>query len=308
MLQIYLIAKKISLKKIINFLKVQVSKLIIRYLGKFCKFGKPWSVSIEPVNFCNLKCKACPSGKNQLLRKKSKMSLIDFKNHIDEIKDTTLNLFLYFQGEPFLNQDCIEMIKYANQNKIFTCTSTNAQLIDKILAKQIVESKLDKIIISLDGFDQESYQKYRVSGQFSKVIEAINYINFFKKELKQRTPYLEIQCLITKYNEDNFDFFKSLEANKITFKTMQFSPENLLEDYQEFAPKNPRFNRYQRIGDRVEIKKKMKFCNRILDSMVISVDGKRALCCYDKDCEHFDKQKQIALNKTSLSICHNCAG
>lgn len=308
MLQIYLIAKKISLKKIINFLKVQVSKLIIRYLGRYCNFGKPWSVSIEPVNFCNLKCKACPSGKNQLLRKKDKMSLIDFKNHVDKIKDTTLNLFLYFQGEPFLNEDCIEMIKYANANKIFTCTSTNAQLIDKNLAQKIVESKLDKIIISLDGFDQESYQKYRVSGQFSKVIDAIDYINFYKKELKSLTPYLEIQCLITNYNEKNFDFFKSLKANKITFKTMQFSPENLLADYKEFAPKNPKFNRYKIIDNRVEIKKKIRFCSRILDSMVISVDGKRALCCYDKDCEHFNKLELIAKKKTSLLICQNCAG
>ena len=49
-----------------------------------------------------------------------------FKRTIDELHDTLLYLIFYFQGEPYLHPDFLELVRYAADRKIYTATSTNA--------------------------------------------------------------------------------------------------------------------------------------------------------------------------------------
>ena len=48
------------------------------------------------------------------------------KKTIDDIYKDILYLIFYFQGEPYLNPQFLEMVKYANRKGIYTATSTNA--------------------------------------------------------------------------------------------------------------------------------------------------------------------------------------
>jgi len=66
--------------------------------------------------------------------------------------------YFYFQGEPLINKNLANLINYAHKAKIFTSTSTNAQLLNSDKAREIVLSGLDKLIISIDGSTQEVYE------------------------------------------------------------------------------------------------------------------------------------------------------
>src|SRR5690606_23911827 len=119
-----------------------------------------------------LRCPECPSGLRAFSRKQGNLKKDFFKKTIDQLYKKTFYLTFYFQGEPFINPDFLEMVKYANDKKIYTATSTNAHFLNDENAKRTVESGLDRLIISIDGTTQEVYENYRRGGKLEKVLEG----------------------------------------------------------------------------------------------------------------------------------------
>src|SRR5690349_24821473 len=95
-----------------------------------------------------------------------------FSKTIDQLHKDLFYLVFYFQGEPYLNPDFLDMVKYASKKKIYTATSTNAHYLDDNNAKRTIESGLDRLIISIDGTTQDVYKQYRVGGTLEKGIEG----------------------------------------------------------------------------------------------------------------------------------------
>ena len=83
-----------------------------------------------------------------------------FERTIDQLKDTLTYLTFYFQGEPYLNPDFLNMVNYASKKGMYTATSTNAHYLTDDNARKTVESGLDRLIISIDGTTQDVYQQY----------------------------------------------------------------------------------------------------------------------------------------------------
>ena len=107
-------------------------------------------------------------------REKGMMSLDLFKRTIDEMGRYLVRLHLYNWGEPLLNKDVYEMIGYAHKHHIVTCVSTNFTVFSEAAAEKMIASGLDEIILSVDGASQETYEKYRIGGDFNKVVENIS--------------------------------------------------------------------------------------------------------------------------------------
>lgn len=114
-------------------------------------------------------------------------------------------LTFYFQGEPYLHPQFLELVQYAASKKIYTATSTNAHYLSEEMARCMIESGLDRIIISIDGTSQETYEAYRVGGKLDKVIEGARNIVRLKKELKSITPFVVFQFLVVKPNEHQIE-------------------------------------------------------------------------------------------------------
>ena len=132
-----------------------------------------------------------------------------FTETIDDIHKELLYLIFYFQGEPYLNPDFLEMVKYASSKGIYTATSTNAHYLNDEAARKTVESGLDRLIISIDGTTQDVYQQYRVGGNLEKVLEGAKNIVKWKKELNSKTPFVFFQFLVVKPNEHQIEDIKT---------------------------------------------------------------------------------------------------
>ena len=152
---------KLTLRRFFNGIKVLSSFYISRLLNKPVQWGYPVSVSFEPTTSCNLRCPECPSGLRQFTRPTGMLQKDFFRDTIDDIYRELLYLIFYFQGEPYLNPDFLEMVKYASSKGIYTATSTNAHYLNDGNAKRTVESGLDRLIISIDGTTQDVYKQYR---------------------------------------------------------------------------------------------------------------------------------------------------
>lgn len=250
-------------------------------------WGMPISYSIEPTNHCNLKCPECPSGLGTLTRQLGLLKTDDFKKWIDEIKETGFYIQLFFQGEPYINKNLPEMIKYAQENKIYVSISTNGHFINENNVDKILEFAPDKLIYSVDGLDEQTYQNYRVGGTFAQVDSALRALIRRKKELKKKKPFLEFQFIVMKQNEHQLgtvkQYCRDVGVDKLVFKTMQISS---YENAIKFLPKNKKFRRYIVDNNSFRIKAKIKnHCFALWRTSVITWDGKIVPCCFDKDAE-----------------------
>ena len=167
------VLSSISARKAVNASKVLSSYYSSRMRGKAAIRGLPISMSVEPTTACNLGCPECPSGLKNFTRPTGNLDPKLFENLIGNVKEHLTYLTMYFQGEPYINPHFNEMIGIASQEGIYTATSTNGHFLNRESAIETVKSGLGRLIISIDGIDQESYQKYRVNGQLSKVLEGV---------------------------------------------------------------------------------------------------------------------------------------
>ena len=139
-----------------NGMKVLSSYYISKWFKKPVQWGFPISISFEPTTSCNLRCPECPSGLRAFTRPTGMLQKDFFTDTIDQLSKELMYLVFYFQGEPYLNPQFLDMVKYASAKKIYTATSTNAHYLTDAVAKKTVESGLDRLIISIDGTTQET--------------------------------------------------------------------------------------------------------------------------------------------------------
>ena len=317
-----------SFSRFLNLIALYTSYVYSLFSNKPIHKGEPWSLSVETGTSCNLSCLECPSGQNQFSRPTGYMSFSDFKTIISKQKKYLIWLILYFQGEPFLNKDFFKMIAYANAQKIITTTSTNGHFLKPENAEKTVKSGLKKIIISLDGLDQESYEKYRVGGDFNTVINGIKNLQQARKKLKSASPYIVVQFIVFKTNEHQIKHLKKLKRelniDKIELKTAQIYSAS---DKNQLIPKTNKYRRYkQNKGGDWEIKNRLpNHCLRMWQGAVVTWDGNIAPCCYDKDVNHkmgnllessfknikknrkyHSFRNQIFSDRSKINICKNC--
>jgi radical SAM protein with 4Fe4S-binding SPASM domain len=290
-------------------------------------WGMPISYSIEPTNHCNLKCPECPSGLGTLTRPLGLLKLDDFKKWIDQIKDTGFYVQLFFQGEPFINKQLPEMIKYAQSKNIYVSISTNGHFVNRVNVNDVLKYAPDKLIYSVDGLDEVSYQKYRVGGTFKQADEGLKLLITRRKQMKKKNPYVEFQFIVMKQNEHQLNdvrkYCDEVGVDKLVFKTMQISS---YENAVKFLPTNPKFRRYLVKDGQFSIKSKLKnHCFALWRTSVITWDGKVVPCCFDKDAKYtlgilnnnrfidiwksnsYQKfRSSVLTDRKKISMCTNC--
>src|SRR5690242_17894079 len=321
---------KLTARRLWNAIKVYSSYYITLFVKKPVQWGLPISISFEPTTSCNLRCPECPSGLREFTRPRGMLQRDFFEKTIDEIHKDILYLIFYFQGEPYLNKNFLEMVSYASSKGIYTATSTNAHFLTDEMAKKTVESRLDRLIISLDGTTQEVYEQYRREGNIEKVIEGARNIVKWKKELNSKTPFVFFQFLVVKPNEHQVEDIKKLAkevgVDEVRFKTAQvYDYEN---DPNNLIPVNDKFSRYKKNNKgEVEFKNSLdNHCWRLWHATVISWDGLVVPCCFDKDAQHtlgdlkgksfkeiwhndqyVEFRTQVLKSRKNIDICANCS-
>jgi len=184
-------------RRIMNFILATVSMHLSRILRKPIVWGYPPILMVEPTNICNLKCPMCPSGNGDMKRAQGKMDLENFRKLMEDIGDYIYQVQFWNQGEPFINRVFLDFVKTAKEKGVMAMTSTNGHYIrTDETAEAIVRSGLDQIIFSMDGTNQETYEKYRVGGNYNLVLETLERLSRARHNLKSRTPLIELQFIV----------------------------------------------------------------------------------------------------------------
>ncbi len=233
---------KIGLNKKIS-LSVRSPKTAINVLGdkafgiKKNKF--PRVIDLFVTEACNFACPMCHVKESR--EKKNKIGGLNFV-HIKKIIEESKKHSPTFQiigGEPTLYKYILETIQLINDNRMISGLTTNGLLLEKY-ALGFVDSGLNFLAISLDGWDEESQKKRgNVPGSFDKIIKGIEKV--IKLRDKNNFPNIRVATVITKNNYKDLEkigqVLKDLNIDTWSISNYYFAPNKILSEVDGFYKK-----------------------------------------------------------------------
>jgi len=320
--------RSLNFRRIGNIIKTSLAFILSALRGKPVVWGRPPVLTIEPTNMCNLHCPLCTTGSGEMERSAGRMSLETFSHIMKQMGDDIFFLLIYHQGEPYMNKHFFDFVEMAKEKNIYVTTSTNGHYFTELNINKTLESGLDSMIISIDGTDQESYEKYRVGGQLQRVIEGTK--NLIKERNKRglKIPNVALQFLVMKQNEHQIAQVKQLSdqlgVDKLLIKNIEVRS---LEEAEEWLPANEKYRRYDYSGKDYIVKGSEKnSCTRPWLSTLINWDGTFVPCCFDKNGKYpmgninhlqtidevwkgsdlTDFRTKLLQDRKQIDICRNC--
>jgi radical SAM protein with 4Fe4S-binding SPASM domain len=245
----------------------------------------PYHAFIDPSTVCNLHCPFCAVGGDSYTSPKYLMKLEEFKRIMDMVGRYLFQVELYQYGEPLINPAIYQMIEYAKKKYyVYTRISTNLNISGEENAEKLVASGLDYLTLSIDGASQETYSRYRVGGDFNKVLENLNLIIAAKNALKSQSPKLVWQFLLFRHNEHEVEKAKALaEKMGLIFSLM---PASIRPEEKDWFPSREAVERYglegaveykgDNVGPKVE---GPRICKWLWTHLIVDSNGSVSPCC-----------------------------
>jgi radical SAM protein with 4Fe4S-binding SPASM domain len=237
-------------------------------------FGSPTVYNIETTNHCGMECIMCP--RPRMKRKVEHMSLELFQRIVDEAKDWTEYIFLDHFGDPLLNPGIFKMISYAKSAGLHAAIETNATSLTPDMSKQLIQTELDLLVISLDGTNQETYSHYRgKNANYGLAVKNIEGHIIQKMEMNKSLPFTAVSMIEMDGTAPQVDRFVNLWSRKGIdrvwikhFAAIGGSVNaGLSADYSKGSNE----------------KRLARRCYFPWSSLTILVDGRVVPCCYDYD-------------------------
>ena len=245
--------------------------------------GRPMNITLEPTNICNLFCPICETGAGTLDREEGHMTLKQFKSIINKVGVYTNTLMFYFMGEPFLNKQAYEMIRYAKETGIpFITTCTNG---DPVQPEKLIECGLDEVNFQIGGMTQETHEVYRINSNLERILKALNETIRLKRLLKSKIRILA-GFIVMKHNEHEVGAFKKRMTDLGVDGISIINPcVRDMEQGKKFLPEDKMYWDYDVNAFNEGILKPSfqpeNKCDWIYYSLSIHVNGDVVPCCRD---------------------------
>jgi len=129
---------------------------------------KPPILAVELTSKCNLECIMC--GKDNSIRVQEHMDFELFKKIIDDAQKSNVDTFqLSYYGESTLYPELIEAIKYTKEKipNSFISMNTNGLTLTPRFSKNLLDTNIDSIVISIEGNNKEEYESIRVGSSWN---------------------------------------------------------------------------------------------------------------------------------------------
>lgn len=308
-------------------LKRTMSKLMPNFLLSHPELVMlPTEIMIEPTAACNLRCPLCSNP--VLKRTKGIMTQEMFEAVLTNLDAPIKEITIGLTGEPLINPHVFTFIKKLSSRGIKCSLPTNGILFDRFSMNEIFDSGLHHTNIAIDGATEQTYLKYRIGGDFTRLVKNIKALCDEKRRRNAKYPIITMQFLVMKTNEHEIDAIKKLatelQPDRLHLKSAALWTSLTHRERgnlaKEWLPTHDEFSRYN--GDLL-ITEPVDVCPFAYDNSVILWNGDVALCCYDFDGKYifgnlikekfsdvYHKEKYYRIRKEvidqTLDICKEC--
>ncbi|WP_420266091.1 radical SAM/SPASM domain-containing protein [Candidatus Magnetominusculus dajiuhuensis] len=179
--------------------------------------GFPLHLDIETTSVCNLRCPFCRATDLRPDIKGGFMSWDTVKKILDEAGENGLYACKFnFRGEPLLHKDICKFIRYAKEKGLVDVFfNTNGTLLTHDTARGLIESGLDRLTVSFEGFEKEMYEKSRVGARFEDVVKNVEGLRDLKLRLGSKTPKVRLQAVLIPELRGRLDEFTAFWKDKV---------------------------------------------------------------------------------------------
>ena len=244
----------------------------------------PSAIRLEASSFCQLRCPSCPTTSKAIHPAIGSgfLKLADFQQLIDanpELKDIELSNY----GEIFLNPDMLEILKYAHQRQVALRADNGANLnsIRDDVLEGLVKYGFKSMTCSIDGASQETYERYRVRGNFEKVIATIRKLNAFKLRYRSEYPRLTWQFVVFGHNEHELPAARKLarELGMGFYAKLSWDPKFSPVQDRELVRREAGAATREEYRQLHQADYMLGICHQLWDRPQINWDGKNLGCC-----------------------------
>ena len=254
-------------------LKNKLNLKILEFKDKFNLLKPSGEVVIDIAASCNANCPFCPRIYMPKERASGFMNIDLFKYTLDKLKSIDIGTIrLYSTAEPMLHPKFDILVNIARQKGFKLGISTNGSMIHKYIDSLL---EFEYIQLSIEGWDKESYEKYRTPLKFENTLKNIKLLHNKIKNRKNK-PFLMTNLLITK--KTNYDKYLSLWGEFFDAINVHFMSKTTLYEKGKFVSK---INEELKDEYYEFIENRNKICNYPFKELVVSYDGKISLCCND---------------------------
>lgn len=256
----------------------------------------PSSLILETTSRCNLNCRMCP--RRHMQRPAQDMDGALFGRLIEQIaeydaRDAVDFVALHWFGEPLLHPQLLDLIALAGeslpnlrrrglQRKAVRglCLSTNGVLLTEERARDLLDSPLTWLAVSVDGSTSETYEQMRVGGAFAEVVANVERLLALNARQRRELPTLAVQVIVTQTTAPELE-----ECLARWERHLAGAPNARVElkpytnwagqvQAPELCPTDPRRDFFH------------LNCGYLWDTMAVGAGGEAGLCCYDMDARH----------------------
>jgi len=191
-------------------------------------------VYIEPTVACNLDCITC--FRNAWDQPIGRMSEETFERFFVGLKELSPLPSVYFGGigEPLFHPKTIDWIAQVKQLGVKVELITNGTILNEKIARQLIDSGLDVLWVSIDGASPETYADVRMGAELPSIMKNLRRFAKMRKASHYPTPEIGIAFVAMKRNIADLpkviQLGKSVKAQYFSVSNVQPATEDMQAD------------------------------------------------------------------------------
>ena len=156
---------------------------------------RPVYVKVKLFFGCNLKCAMCNHWRET---REPPLSIERFRDVLTELAELGCRKIHFSGGEPLLRPHVPNLVAHATQLGLRVTITTNGTLVDKEVAKRLVEAGLRGVNVSIDSPDRKLHDRIRGErGAFKKAAQAVKY---FRRYARKGKISIRLNTVVGRYN------------------------------------------------------------------------------------------------------------
>jgi MoaA/NifB/PqqE/SkfB family radical SAM enzyme len=157
----------------------------------------PVCLYLETTNRCNLLCTTCPRTYDTL-EPEADMSWELFTRIVDQVPSIA-RVVLHGVGEPMLVQELPRMVRYLKARGAYVLFNTNGTVLTPKKGRELADTGLDELRVSLDAADAGTFQLIRGKDYFNRIVRNVR--AFTQMQARERLERPRVSLWLTGLKE-----------------------------------------------------------------------------------------------------------
>ena len=191
---------------------------------------------MDQNNKCNLRCQMCGFSDARVAGiAKYDMPRWLYDKIAAEVFPLARYVCLSLMTEPFMTADFSARLQSVREFDVpFSEVITNATLLTAAAVEKILEARLSRIIISIDGGTKETFERVRVGARFERVIANWHLMQAARNAASARLPIMRVKHVLSELNIDAFDEFvrllEELRPEEVAVRTVSRMSDAIIQE------------------------------------------------------------------------------